>query len=223
MGLIYIIEFIAFSFIGWILDSGYRAITEKEWVNAGYFKGPICPIYGFGGLTLVFVFRHFSFFHTALAIAVASTALILVEYLGGIFSKKILKVRLWDYSETLVNLGGHIDLLHSIFWIILATVFYFFIYPYVILFEKIVLTPQFLDFPFVLAFFLIAIWMIARKNPEQFLEIKGKVMKISVTDYQKLYSNFKEWSRIRSLQQKEVLMKKIKERLKKAGARLKRE
>ena len=97
MIIIYIIEFFIFSFIGWIIDSGYRTFQDKKLVNAGYFRGPFCPIYGLGGLTLLFLFKYLNFLNSLWVIIIASLAMVLVEYIGGIFSVKILKVNLWDY------------------------------------------------------------------------------------------------------------------------------
>ena len=50
---IYLIEFLIFLFIGWVIDSAYRSVASSKLRNSGYFKGPFCPIYGFGG-TLTF-------------------------------------------------------------------------------------------------------------------------------------------------------------------------
>src|SRR3989344_7294144 len=133
---ILMIEFLLFSFVGWLLDSFYRSLDEKRWVNAGYFRGPVCPIYGFGGVILVYLFKTLSSLPLLLQIAIASLAMILVEYAGGIFSERILKVKLWDYSASKFHLGGHINLLHSLFWILLTTMFYFFFFSFVLALEK---------------------------------------------------------------------------------------
>lgn len=221
MALIYILEFIIFSFIGWVLDSGYRSLTERKWINAGYFKGPICPIYGVGGLTLSFLFKYFNFLHLSLVLLIASLFLILIEYFGGIFSEKILKIKLWDYSDTTLNLGGHIDAIHSFFWVILTILFYYFIFPIIILFEKIIYFPEYLNLPSLIIFSLLVVWAIVRKNPEQFLEFKGKVMDMSVSDYQTLFTNIKKWSKVQSSTKKKVLMDKITSQLKDTNAKLK--
>ena len=113
---LYLLEFLAFSSLGWLIDSGYRSLTDKKWINAGFFKGPICPIYGFGALVLLFILKYLSFLHPFMLILCASLGLVLVEYLGGIFTEKVLKVKLWDYSFSKYQLGGHIDLLHSVYW-----------------------------------------------------------------------------------------------------------
>ena len=124
-----ILEFLLFSVTGWIIDSVYRSLTEKRWINAGYFRGPVCPIYGFGALTILFVFKSLSFLPSLTLILVGTLSLILVEYAGGIFTEKVLRVRLWDYSTSHFHLGGHIDLLHSAYWALLTIMFFVFSYP----------------------------------------------------------------------------------------------
>ncbi len=221
MALIYIIEFFIFSFIGWILDSGYRSIAKRKLINAGYFRGPICPIYGIGGLILVFLLQYFNFLHIFWSLIISSFSLIFLEYVGGIFSEKVLKVRLWDYSETTFNIGGHIDLLHSAFWIILTVLFYFLIFPYVILLEKIIIIPEYLNFPGLLLFVVMTMWVTIRKNPQQFLEFRGHIIDMSVSEYQKVFSHFKKLSRAESLTLKKKWVERLRTQLKNTGAKLK--
>ncbi len=115
--------FLFSSMIGWAIDSGYRSLMERRWVNAGYFIGPFCPIYGFGGLLLLLMVSYISdmpFLMRCLFYFVGMSA---VEFIGGIFTTKVLKVRLWDYSHAPFNIMGHVDLLHSFYWLILALLF----------------------------------------------------------------------------------------------------
>src|SRR3989344_174258 len=185
---ILIFEFLLFSFIGWFLDSAYRSIDEKRWVNAGYFKGLFCPIYGFGGLILLYLFKNLAELPLALQIFIASVAMILVEYVGGIFSERILKIRLWDYSSSRFHLAGYIDLLHSLFWVLLSVIFYVTLYPLALLLESVILVPEFIELPVLLLFIFGGIWLTFRKAPVQYLDIHGKVINITVEKYTELYS-----------------------------------
>lgn len=134
---IYILYFLVFSFIGWIIDSGYRSLHDKKITNAGYFRQlPICPIYGFGGIILVTLFKFFKNENLFLTFIIAAITMVLVEYVGGLFCDKILNQRLWNYSNSKFNLHGHISLLQSFFWTILVIIFYFFFLPQVLIFEK---------------------------------------------------------------------------------------
>lgn len=44
-----------YSFAGWVYESILCSITGGKLVNRGFLNGPICPIYGFGALTIIFV------------------------------------------------------------------------------------------------------------------------------------------------------------------------
>jgi uncharacterized membrane protein len=119
----FLIFFIFATIIGWIIDSGYRSFMERRWVNAGYFIGPFCPIYGFGGLLLLVMVSYISGMPLLIRCIFYFIGMTMVEFMGGIFTTKVLKVRLWDYSHAPFNILGHVDLLHSFYWLLLAIVF----------------------------------------------------------------------------------------------------
>ncbi|PIN87573.1 hypothetical protein COV12_03135 [Candidatus Woesearchaeota archaeon CG10_big_fil_rev_8_21_14_0_10_32_24] len=216
-----ILEFLLFSFMGWILDSGYRTILDKKLTNAGYFKGPFCPIYGFGGIILIFILNIFSNLSIIPLILIASLAMILVEYIGGIYSEKVLKVKLWDYSNTTFNLGGHIDLLHSFYWIILVVLFYSFVFPSILHLESLLHFPEVFERPIFIGFVFIAIWLTIRKLPFTILNLKEQVLNLSVTDYQTLFSKIKTVSRGVDFNVKSRIKKEIEVLLTKSKATLK--
>ncbi|GEM_PF-755091 len=225
---VYVIEFLLFSFIGWIIDSGYRSITEKKWVNAGYFRGPICPIYGFGGLALIFFVKYFEDLPVLGMLLLCWLALIVVEYVGGIFSEKVLGLKLWDYSEASYHLGGHIDLLHSLYWGILAVAFYYLVYPFVLVFEHVVVVPELFDLPVFVVFVVAAIALTVRKNPTQFLEMSNSVVTMTLDQYQQLFPQLKKMSRLQLRvgveykKQYDDLRKKVNEKLKGMNFELKK-
>lgn len=129
------------SVIGWVLELLYRNLTQKhqKWVNPGFCTGPYLPIYGFGLCTLFLLasLEQYSLIQNPvwnkitlfLAMAVGMT---LIEYLAGLFCLKVLKVRLWDYSNLPGNIQGIICPTFSLFWAILGAVYYFLIHPYIL-------------------------------------------------------------------------------------------
>lgn len=222
--IILIVEFLIFSFLGWVIDSGYRSFTERRLINAGYFKGPFCPIYGLGALILVFIFKNLAGLPVALLIAIASLSLILVEYFGGLFTEKVLKLKLWDYFSSKFHLGGRIDTLHSFYWFLLAVFFYFLAYPYVILAEKTLslFIPEFSELPALLLFSLVFLWLIIRKSPAQFLIIKGKFVNLTVGQYSEVFSNLRRLYKTHSESARLRLKAAIARQLENTGAKLKR-
>ena len=50
--------FIFYSFIGWVYEIAYETFLEHwTFMPREFFRGPICPIYGIGGLILFLLFR----------------------------------------------------------------------------------------------------------------------------------------------------------------------
>ena len=45
--------FIIYSFLGWIMESIVRSVSEKKIINTGFLKGPVCPIYGIGAIIML--------------------------------------------------------------------------------------------------------------------------------------------------------------------------
>ncbi|MCK5773832.1 MAG: hypothetical protein KAH57_08595, partial [Thermoplasmata archaeon] len=119
----FLIFFLFATMAGWVIDSGYRSIIDKRWTNAGFFIGPFCPIYGFGGLLLLLMVSFLSDLPLAARCGIYFLGMSLVEFVGGVWTTKVLKVRLWDYSDAPMNIMGHIDLLHSFYWLALALLF----------------------------------------------------------------------------------------------------
>lgn len=122
----YLIIFLAFSFLGWIIDSFYSSFKLGKPVLAGYFRGvPICPIYGFGGILLVNTFAFFNNLPFWIVIPVATLLVVLVEYIGGKLSEHFLEERLWDYSKERFNIDGYISAWHSFLWLAGVSLLYF--------------------------------------------------------------------------------------------------
>lgn len=117
----YIVIFVSFSVVGWILDTSYRSLTR--WKYSPGTKYYFDPVYGIGA-TVLALFFSYSNFSLVLQIIFAGLLLTLVEFLYGIGALKILGYRIWDYRENKFNVMGHVDLLHSFYWIILAALYY---------------------------------------------------------------------------------------------------
>ena len=65
-----LVRFIVYGFFGWIIESGYKTIGQRRgFINSGFLKGPLIPIYGFGAVIM-------SSFQPSLAKATARSSLI---------------------------------------------------------------------------------------------------------------------------------------------------
>jgi len=159
----YLIYFLVFSFLGWILDFWYTSIKKKKLASSAYLNIPLCPLYGFGGIALVLLFTYLILPWTTL-IAISLIMIISIEYIGGVFCEKFLKVRVWNYSFSKINFKGYIDLKHSFYWLITILFFYFFIFPQTIILQNLINISQELDIIIFSIFILGFIILIYKRN-----------------------------------------------------------
>lgn len=121
--------FILFSFIGWICEVIYVGVTSAhKFVNRGFLHGPLCPVYGFGGVVILMLPP--SLYATWIPLFLASMILCTtVEYFVSWLMEKLFHTRWWDYSHYKIQLNGRICLLNSILFGFLGVVVIHFVYP----------------------------------------------------------------------------------------------
>ena len=124
--------FILFSFIGWISEVIYVGVTSAhKFVNRGFLHGPLCPVYGFGGVVILMLPP--SLYATWIPLFFASMILCtIVEYFVSRLMEKLFHTRWWDYSHYKIQLNGRICLLNSILFGFLGVVVIHFVYPLMI-------------------------------------------------------------------------------------------
>ena len=107
--------FFVYAFLGWVWESCYVSVKQGKWVNRGFLRGPMLPIYGSGAVMMLVVSMPFSgnYVLTWIAGVIGATVL---EYITGWAMEKMFKVKYWDYSNQPFNLNGYICLSSSITW-----------------------------------------------------------------------------------------------------------
>lgn len=126
--------FILYSFAGWVLESVYKTLAQKKFVNSGFLNGPLCPIYGFGAIIMILSLNFLK--ERPLLLFVAAFFILSVwEYIVGILLEKIFKTKYWDYSYLKYNFQGRVCLKNSIYWGILGVIFICLVHPIV---EKLI-------------------------------------------------------------------------------------
>lgn len=129
------------SLAGWGLEVVFRNTVHKSerWINPGFCTGPYVPLYGFGlcALFLLALMEQWDlvtdpFWNKIVLFAAMAVSMTVIEYAAGIFCLKVLKVRLWDYSDQWGNIQGIICPLFSLFWAALGALYYFLIHPYIL-------------------------------------------------------------------------------------------
>ena len=121
--------FIMFSMVGWISEVLYVGIFhEHKFVNRGFLYGPLCPVYGFGGVVILLLPP--VLYQTWIPLFFASMILCtIVEYFVSWFMEKLFNARWWDYSHYKFNINGRICLLNSILFGFLGLGVIRFVYP----------------------------------------------------------------------------------------------
>ncbi len=111
----YFVEFIFYSFLGWVWESIYCTVQEKKWADRGFLFGPICPIYGSSVVVASIVFSSipaladpkFPILGIFIICAIGSA---IAEYGTHWVLEKRFHARWWDYSNLPFNLEGRICL-----------------------------------------------------------------------------------------------------------------
>lgn len=107
--------FYVYCFFGWIFESTYVSLKQRHFVNRGFLRLPMLPLYGTGAVMMLWV----SLPVRNSLIAVYFSGVIgatVLEYITGWAMERLFKVRYWDYSNQKFNLHGYICLTSSIAW-----------------------------------------------------------------------------------------------------------
>ena len=124
----WVLLFFFYCFCGWVWESCYVSVCQRHWVNRGFLRGPLLPIYGSGAIIILFATLPVAgnLWLVWLLGMLAATAL---EYVTGDMMERLFKVRYWDYSQHKFNLNGHICLSSSIAWGFFSILLVRFIHP----------------------------------------------------------------------------------------------
>lgn len=122
--------FAIYSFLGWCIETIYKTILEKKFINSGFLHGPFCPIYGFGAVIMILLLEQLP--NNIFIIFIVNTILLTIwEYIVGVLLEKIFKTKYWDYSNLKFNINGRVCLKNSIYWGVLGVIFHFIVHPVV--------------------------------------------------------------------------------------------
>lgn len=112
--------FLIYSFGGWALEVVYHAVACGKVINRGFLNGPVCPVYGFGVLSVFAMMNTFQgsgyqlndgmIFLFGVILATA------VELIAGWLLDVCFHARWWDYSNKPLNFHGYICLEFSLIW-----------------------------------------------------------------------------------------------------------
>ena len=107
--------FFIYCFFGWIFESTYVSLKKMQFVNRGFLRLPLLPLYGTGAVMMLWVSLPVkdNLFLVYVSGVVAATVL---EYVTGWGMERLFKMKYWDYSNQRFNVKGYICLSSSIAW-----------------------------------------------------------------------------------------------------------
>ena len=123
--------FLFYSFVGWFCEVLYCSISKRRFINRGFLYGPICPIYGFGGIIIFSCLMSLS--HNLVLLFFASMiSTTILEYFVSWVLEKLFDTKWWDYSTYRFNINGRVCLLNSVLFGVMGIVAVRFVHPLVL-------------------------------------------------------------------------------------------
>lgn len=121
--------FIIFSLIGWFSEVIFTFLfVNHKFVNRGFLHGPLCPIYGVGGLLILLLPPRL--YSTWLPLFLFSMVLCtVVEYFSSWILEKLFHTLWWDYSNVPLNINGRVCLMMSVLFGLLGIFVIHFVMP----------------------------------------------------------------------------------------------
>lgn len=124
----WLLIFYLYCFLGWCFESTVVSVQQRRFVNRGFLRGPMLPIYGFGATILLHV--SLPLYDRPVELFFASMfAATVFEYIVGVLMEKLFKVKYWDYSTHRFQFQGRICLQSSLCWGFLGLILARMIHP----------------------------------------------------------------------------------------------
>ncbi|HBE84999.1 MAG TPA: hypothetical protein DDW53_05345 [Lachnoclostridium sp.] len=111
----WLLFFFIYCFIGWIIESTYVSVRSLHFVNRGFLRLPLLPLYGSGAIIMLWLSIPVqgNLFLVFLFGMLGASAL---EYVTGYVMERLFKMKYWDYSSNPFNINGYVCLTNSIAW-----------------------------------------------------------------------------------------------------------
>ena len=112
--------FLVYSFGGWVVEVIFHAVALGKVINRGFLNGPVCPVYGFGVLSVFALLNTIqSGGHQMSEGMICVFGFVLataVELIAGWLLDVCFHARWWDYSDKPLNFHGYICMEFSLIW-----------------------------------------------------------------------------------------------------------
>ncbi len=107
--------FFTYSFFGWIFESAYVSLLQHRFVNRGFLRMPLLPLYGTGAVMMLWLSLPVKD-NVVLVYFAGVIGATVLEYVTGYVMERLFKMKYWDYSNQPFNLNGYICLSSSVAW-----------------------------------------------------------------------------------------------------------
>ncbi|MDL2317830.1 putative ABC transporter permease [Eubacteriales bacterium OttesenSCG-928-A19] len=125
----YVAMFFVYGLLGWAALSVVRSVAAGRLVSAGFFTGPVCPVFGAGGVILVLLSPMVSAWPPLTFITATLLALVL-DLVTAWMMQGLFRLRWWTDKSTGVRAAAK-RLLRAAIAGLLGTLLVFVIHPYV--------------------------------------------------------------------------------------------
>ena len=109
-----------YSFGGWVVEVIFHAVALGKVINRGFLNGPVCPVYGFGVLSVFALLNTIQsgghVMSEGMIFVFGFVLATLVELIAGWLLDVCFHARWWDYSDKPLNFHGYICLEFSLIW-----------------------------------------------------------------------------------------------------------
>ncbi len=124
----WLLIFYLYCFLGWCFESAYVSLAQKHWVNRGFLRAPLLPIYGSGAVCILVTCLPVK--NNPAAVFVLGIIFpTILEYITGWAMEMLFKMRYWDYTHKKFNVNGYICLESSIVWGLMSLLVIHVIHP----------------------------------------------------------------------------------------------
>ena len=109
--------FLIYSFGGWVVEVIFHAVALGKVINRGFLNGPVCPVYGFGVLSVFALLNTIQGNgHQMSDGMIFVFGIVLATAVAGWLLDVCFHARWWDYSDKPFNFHGYICLEFSLIW-----------------------------------------------------------------------------------------------------------
>ena len=112
--------FLIYSFGGWIVEVIFHAVALGKVINRGFLNGPVCPVYGFGVISVFAMINTLQSsgyqMNDGMIFLFGVILATVVELIAGWLLDVCFHARWWDYSDKPLNFHGYICLEFSLIW-----------------------------------------------------------------------------------------------------------